>query len=327
MSGRKLALRHRFIDRPGGRKQHQGAVPPIGGLIIVPVFTLLYFLTVPDAANDIALFAGLFILLFTGLIDDRYNLRAAYKFAVQFAAALIVIVYGDAGIDSFGDILGHGDMSLGFVSVPFTALCLVMVMNALNMMDGLDGLAGGVSLVVLLVLLAGGISAGLNMNGVISLIVPLLVFLYFNMRHPGRPKAAVFLGDSGSLTLGLILGWMCIQFSKGVHLVFPPVAVIWILAVPVIDALTLFFLRLLRGRHPFSADRNHLHHRFLARGFSVGATVWWVMGAAAVTGAMALAAAFSDIPECAFFFIWLAGAAFYMAFSLRPAAGRMFDEE
>lgn len=323
--GRVWALKARFIDRPGGRKQHHGAVPPIGGLIVMPIFFALYVLTVPGAMSEWPLFAGLAVLLITGLIDDRHTLRAGLKFLVQIGVALLIVLVGGGNITTFGNLLGGGPIELGWVSVPFSVTCLVMMMNAVNMMDGLDGLAGGVSFVVLVFLTFLFGYAGGPVQAPVSLLIPLSVFLFFNMRHPWRDRAAVFLGDSGSLTLGLVMGYFCIHLSHRAPEVFPPVGAIWLLVVPVIDALSLFFLRLLRGRHPFAPDRNHLHHRFLLKGCSVRATTLWVMGATALAGAVALLP-LAGVPEFALFFTWLAGVVLYMGYTLRPSAARTFDD-
>lgn len=323
-AGRVWALKARFIDRPGGRKQHQGAVPPIGGLVVMPVFFLLYLLTVPGAMDEWSLFAGLAILLITGLIDDRHTIRAGGKFLIQIAVALLIVLAGDGAITTFGDLLGRGPIETGWISVPFSVACLVMMMNAVNMMDGLDGLAGGVAFVVLLCLIFVLWQTGLSFYAPLAMLAPLSVFLYFNMRHPWRDRAVVFLGDSGSLTLGLVLGYLCIRVSHLTPQDFPPVSAIWLLAVPVIDALSLFFLRLTRGRHPFSPDRNHLHHRFLLKGCSVQATTLWVMAATAVAGAVALLP-LAGVLECSLFYAWVAGVVIYMGYSLRPSADRTFE--
>jgi UDP-GlcNAc:undecaprenyl-phosphate GlcNAc-1-phosphate transferase len=324
MLGRKWALKFRFIDRPGGRKQHQGAVPPIGGLVIVPMFMALYLLLQANAVQDWALLMGIVILLLMGVVDDRINMRAGLKFAVQIFVAGLVVLAGKSQIDTLGNIWGTGGIYLGWISVPFSIACLVMMMNALNMMDGLDGLAGGVTFVILVSLICVAVYAGASPIGLLCLLIPLTVFLYFNMRHPWREKAAVFLGDSGSLTLGLILGWFCIQMTHSIPHAFPPVSAIWILAVPVIDALMLFFLRIRHKRHPFSADRNHLHHRFLDRGFSVGATTLLVMLSAWLCATIGLSFVVG-VPEYVLFAGWCVGVMMYMAVGLRSSARRIFD--
>jgi UDP-GlcNAc:undecaprenyl-phosphate GlcNAc-1-phosphate transferase len=325
--GMRLARRVGYVDRPGGRKQHVGGTPPIGGLVIMPVFAFFYYHSVPDAMNDWPLFAGLGALLALGIADDRFAINAWAKFIGQIFIATFVVVYGDAEIVSLGDLFGNGPVFLGWFSVPFTVASLVLLMNALNMIDGLDGLAGGIAASVLVMLMLACALAGLNgpMIAMAMLLAPLLAFLVFNIRHPWRKKAAIFLGDAGSLTLGLAIGWFAIRLSQGVHTPVLPITVIWLMAVPVIDTLTLFVLRLTKGRHPFSADRNHLHHRFLARDVPVHWTVLLMILATLGAGAIGMAGMQSGISEIALLLLWLGCLIGYIGFSLRPSAERDFD--
>lgn len=325
--GMRLARRIGYVDRPGGRKQHVGGTPPIGGLVIMPVFTFFYYHFIPNALNDWPLFAGLAALLILGIVDDRFSLNAWLKFIGQILIATFVVVYGHAQIVSLGDVFGQGPVLLGWFSVPFTVACLVLLMNALNMIDGLDGLAGGIAASVLFWLMIACAVAGLPgpLLGMAMLLAPLLAFLVFNMRHPWRKKAAIFLGDAGSLTLGLAIGWFSITLTQGVHTPVLPVTIIWLMAVPVIDTLTLFILRLKKGRHPFSADRNHLHHRFLARDVPVHWTVALMILATLGAGGIGMAGMMAGISEIALVLLWLGCLVGYIGFSLRPSAERDFN--
>lgn len=327
--GMRFARRIGYVDRPGGRKQHVGGTPPIGGLVIIPVFTFFYFAFVPDAARDWPLFAGLGALLGLGILDDRFSLDAWAKFFGQIIVASFVVIYGNAQVISLGDFIDNGPALLGVATVPFSIAALVLLMNAFNMIDGLDGLAGGIAACVLILLMAACAAAGLEgaVIGMAMLLAPLLAFLFYNMRHPWRKKAAVFLGDAGSMTLGLAVGWFCIHLSQGVHTPVLPVTVIWLLAIPVIDTLTLFILRLSKGRHPFSADRNHLHHRFEARGVSVQGTVYLVMLATLIAGLVGLIGMRLAVPEIALLLLWVGCLLFYLGYSLRPSAQRDFADK
>lgn len=327
--GMRLARRIGYVDRPGGRKQHVGGTPPIGGLVIIPVFTFFYCMFVADAARDWPLFVGLGALLGLGILDDRFSLDAWAKFFGQIIVAAFVVIYGGAEIISLGDFVNNTPAVLGAASVPFSVACLVLLMNAFNMIDGLDGLAGGIAAAVLVVLMAACAVSGLTapVMGMAMLLAPLLGFLVYNMRHPWRKKAAIFLGDAGSMTLGLAIGWFCIHLSQGVHTPVLPVTVVWLLAIPVIDTLTLFILRLSKGRHPFSADRNHLHHRFQARGVSVQVTVLLVVFATLLSGLFGIAAMRAGVPELALLILWVGCFLFYLGYSLRPSAQRDFVDK
>ena len=327
--GMRLARRIGYVDRPGGRKQHVGGTPPIGGLVIIPVFALFYNLFMPDAAPDWPLFAGLGMLLGLGILDDRFSLDAWAKFFGQIIVASFIVIFGGAEITSLGDLFGNGPVYLGAGSIPFSIASLVLLMNALNMIDGLVGLAGGITAGVLSLLIIACAMAGLQdaVLGMAMLLAPLAAFLVYNMRHPWRKKAAVFLGDAGSMTLGLAVGWFCIHLSQGAHTPVLPVTIVWLLAIPVIDTLTLFILRLSKGRHPFSADRNHLHHRFLARGVPVHWTVVCMIAVTLLCGGLSLLAMRSGVPDVALLLLWCGCFLVYLGYSLRPSAERAFANE
>jgi UDP-GlcNAc:undecaprenyl-phosphate GlcNAc-1-phosphate transferase len=327
--GMRLARRLGYVDRPGGRKKHVGGTPPIGGLVIMPIFAFFYLRFNPAGIQDWPLFAGLAALLLLGAVDDRLSLNAWIKFIGQIVIAGFVVIVGDAEIVSLGDIGGQGPVYLGWATIPFSIACLVLLMNALNMIDGLDGLAGGIAASILIWLMIACAMSGLYapLTGMGMLLAPLLAFLIFNMRHPWRKKAAVFLGDAGSLTLALAIGWFAIHLSQGPSAPVLPVTVIWLMAVPVIDTLTLFSLRLIKGRHPFSADRNHLHHRFLAHDIPVHWTVLFMIGATFGAGAIGMAGMQADVSDMALLLLWLGCLLGYVGYSLRPSAARAFDDE
>lgn len=327
--GMRLARRIGYVDRPGGRKQHVGGTPPIGGLVIMPLFAFFYLYFVPDGMHDWPLFAGLGALLVLGALDDRLALNAWVKFIGQILIATFVVMVGGAELTSLGDLSGRGPVYLGWLSVPFTVACLVLLMNALNMIDGLDGLCGGIAASILIWLMIACAMAGLTapLFGMALLLTPLLSFLFFNMRHPWRKKAAVFLGDAGSMTLALAIGWFAIHLSQGVHTPVLPVTVIWLMAVPVIDTLTLFILRLKKGRHPFAADRNHLHHRMLAYDIPVHWTVVFMILATLGAGAIGMAGMQAGVSDLSLLLLWLGTLLGYVGYSLRPSAARIFDDK
>ena len=332
--GGKLAPYVGLTDQPGGRKQHKGAVSLIGGLVIMPVFTALYFQTVPGAVADWPLFAGVFVLLVTGAVDDARQIHPFAKLAVQIWVACFVVIFGGADLEYPGDLFGFGPIELGVYSKPFSVACLVLFMNALNMMDGVDGLAGGISAMILLCLMVVCAYAGLwgALAAVSMLLAPLLAFLVFNMRHPWRRRAGIFLGDAGSLTLALVIGWLCIHLSQAriPDLGGPalkPIAAAWLLALPVMDVVALFFLRLLKGQHPFNPDRNHLHHRFLDRGIPVGWTVAILMLAVAGGAAAGIGGSVIGVPDVVLLAGWIGLLSLYILYSLRPSAVRHFESQ
>jgi len=140
----KIARRAGLVDHPGGRKQHDGAIPLIGGLVIIPVFfSVGVFSGLMSASEYGALMMGAALLLLTGLYDDRYQINPKLKFAVQIIAAIIIMQFGGARIVTLGDLFGLGEIELYYMEEIFTVFCIVLLVNAVNLMDGLDGLAGG----------------------------------------------------------------------------------------------------------------------------------------------------------------------------------------
>jgi UDP-GlcNAc:undecaprenyl-phosphate GlcNAc-1-phosphate transferase len=248
------------------------------------------------------------LVLVTGVIDDARGVPAFPKFLIHFTAAFLLVVPGGAQIETLGNILGMGEFRLGWASIPFSIACVVYIINAINMMDGLDGLAGGLGLIILFWLMAAcGVSNWWEAFNEIALLAGALAgFLYYNMRHPFRKRAAVFLGDAGSMALGLTIAWFCIGLSQGDHPVVAPVSVAWIIALPIIDAFGLLVARLKEGKHPFHPDRRHFHHHFLNAGFSVGQATGWILLLGACLGAIGFFGPMLGIPEGVLGWVWVA---------------------
>lgn len=271
---RKMAIAWNYVDHPGGRKTHAVPVPPIGGLVIIPIFLVFSWLATPNLMSHQPFLTGLLMVWITGALDDKFHISSALKFAVQLFAATLLVIGNGTAVYNLGNLFNLGEIRLEFLAIPFSILCVALVTNALNMIDGLDGLCGGIAFIMLLALICATIIGGGH-----ALLMPMMVlaatimgFLIFNYRHPWRQTATVFMGDSGSTTLGLILSWLVIELSQdytSTTAVIDPVVVAWILALPVWDALSLFAYRLSHRRHPFSPDRHHLHYQLQDAGFTV----------------------------------------------------------
>lgn len=305
--GRKLALRYGFADKPGGRKKHDNPVPPIGGLAILPMF--LFFSWSADLNNFVPwqLMAGVAVLLIMGAIDDAMTIRPFAKFAIMVWTACFVVIFGHAQIGNLGNLFGFGAVELGLYSKGFTIMCLVLLMNAVNMMDGVDGLAGGFCALVTLWFMVVCAGAGQTemFLALAILLAAILGFLMFNMRGPWRKSASVFMGDSGSLCLGLVLGWFSIKLTQGGNPPLEPVTVIWIIGLPVMDAFALFIARSVRGLHPFNADRRHLHHRLIDAGISPSRTTVILLAVVAFMAMVGFVAEDYHVPPVILFGVWM----------------------
>ena len=172
---------------------------------------------------------------------------------------------------------------LGLASTVFAT---IGVINALNMCDGLDGLSGTLAIISITgLLIVSSVNGGPADTLLLAVLAAaILGFLLFNLRVLGRNRAAVFMGDAGSMFLGYALTWFAISLSQGEQRAMVPAAALWFLMLPLFDTVSMMLRRIARGRSPFSADREHIHHVFLMAGFTVNETVT-VMAAAALIGA------------------------------------------
>ena len=305
-----------LVDRPGGRKKHQGTVPLTGGLCIFPVFMMVSLLAGGSLTALWPLFAALILVLVTGALDDRFQIGAWPRFAVHITAALLVVLAGGAQINSLGNLFGLGDFELGFMAIPFSLAAAALLINALNLIDGLDGLAGGTAFIMLFWLaFAGGIAA---MPELAILMAAVAGFLVYNMRGPWRKKAAVFLGDAGSLSLGVVITWFAILLAKSPAVALEPISVAWILALPAFDICAQFYRRMREGRHPFDPDRGHFHYHFIEAGIPPGKAVFMILVVNFILGGFGVLAAKMGVPLLVLTTLWISCLLTHMAVSERP---------
>lgn len=298
------AKRLGLVDIPSGRKNHTGEVPLTGGLAMFFAILLTAFLHDSLRSACISFFPALLLLVATGACDDKFELSPGSRFLTQAVAALLMIYVGKVAITDLGDLLGFGAIHLGLLSVPFTVFCVIGVINAINMLDGIDGLAGGVVFVYLLVFGGAALLSGNAAQAALLFLVAsaVLGFIAFNMRSPWRSKAAVFMGDSGSMMLGFVLAWFAIDLAEQETAAFTPITAVWILAIPILDTVSLMLRRMLKGKSPFSPDHDHLHHIFLRSGFSVPQTTLLIMGLSLAFGMIGMGAWYFGVPEHVMFY-------------------------
>jgi UDP-GlcNAc:undecaprenyl-phosphate GlcNAc-1-phosphate transferase len=301
------ARRFGLIDIPSGRKNHSGEVPLTGGLAMFLAIVLTVFSHGTLGGAYASIFPALLLLVVTGACDDRFDLSAGSRFVTQAIAALLMIYLGKVAITDLGDLFGGGAVRLAAWSTPFTVFCVIGVINAVNMLDGVDGLAGGV---VLVVFMAFGGAALLSGNATQATLLFVLAgavagFIVFNMRSPWRSRAAVFMGDSGSMMLGFAVAWFAIELTNQAPRAFSPITAVWILAIPILDTVSLMLRRILKKQSPFAPDHDHLHHIFLRAGFSVQQTVALIVSLSSALGLAGIAAWYCGVPEYVMFYFFL----------------------
>ena len=270
----RLAHRHKWYDRPDSRKIHTGLIPRMGGPGLFLSFILavvLPALALPRLGGGrlleprlIALFGGMTIVHLAGLYDDFKNLPAIWKFVLQLAAAAI-ITSGGFLIRSV-TLPYLGSINLGLAAYPLTVIWLVGIANAVNLIDGMDGLAGGIGAFAAAAMGAIALLQGSTRGAVLAfaLFGALLAFLLFNF-----PPARIFMGDSGSLFLGLTLAALPLVGGIPRSAAFGSLIVpVTLLTVPILDTATAILRRLRHRRSIISPDRQHIHHKLLAMGLS-----------------------------------------------------------
>ncbi len=267
--------RHLYDDLEKERKDHEHGISRLGGIAIFCAFTVvsLLFARYDDVLSTNILLTSCIMLFAVGMKDDLAGTSPATKFSIQFIVALILVGLGNVRLTSLYGVLGIWDIDY-YPSIVLSVLIIMFFINAFNLIDGIDGLAGTIGIIVNLtfaVMFMHMEEFGLAILA-FSLVGALVGFLFYNF-SPSR----IFMGDTGSLLVGLISIVLAIKFIElnkfGNSVPRPfflsaPATAVSILIIPLFDTFRVFILRIMQGKSPFSADRNHIHHRILKLGFS-----------------------------------------------------------
>ena len=284
-----ISLRKKLFDIPDARKIHKRAIPRLGGVSFFP--TILFSCCLVLAFRSLTgynisdlqvsyvlpeclfLICGMTLLYLTGIADDLIGVRYRQKFVVQILCTCFLPISGLWINDLYG-LFGVHVIS-AWVGIPFTVLTIVFITNAVNLIDGIDGLASGLSSVALLVFGVLFIEKGLWMYSIIafSTFGVLVPFFYYNVFGSVERARKIFMGDTGSLTLGYILSFLAVKYSQNNLVVTSYTEGAFVIAfstliVPSFDVIRVVMLRIRNGKSPFEADKNHIHHKFLAMGFT-----------------------------------------------------------
>lgn len=260
---RTLAFKFGVTDIPkDNRRMHKKEMPLMGGVAIFAAFTVSVLLFCKPTVPTVTMLIGNLVIVITGIIDDKYDINAFVKLFLQIAASLIAVC-GGITIEQI-NILGF-DIEFGVFAPLVTVLWITAITNAVNLIDGLDGLSCGVSTISAATLLVTLIRTDTDIN-VICMIAILvgacMGFLPFNF-NPAR----IFMGDTGALFLGYTLGVLSIQGCFKLNGIISFWVPILIFALPLADTTFAFLRRILTGKSPFHADRGHLHHKLIDKGF------------------------------------------------------------
>ncbi len=282
-----IGISKKLFSQPNSRSSHFAPVPQFGGVglyfatcITASVFVALlvfhdfggHLEKVYKPGGVLAFISGLTIIFYTGFVDDLIDMKALLKFLFQVVSVAIVMLPTNGFINHFFGIFGLEEISTA-LAIPFTFFVYLLVINAFNLIDGIDGLASSLGII-------GSLFFGVYFTSIerydlvilnFSLLGALGGFLISNFSKTKK----LFLGDSGSMVVGLCMAFQSVQFltlnpifEESSPMSHAPVYVLSIVAYPLIDVMRVIISRLLRNKSPFLPDRNHIHHKLLDLGFS-----------------------------------------------------------
>ena len=265
-----IAIDVGLVDKPNARKRHNGQVPLIGGISIFAAVLAASLIWLPNTLELRMYLIASAMMVFIGALDDKYDLKVRIRIVGQIIIASLMI-YGVGGyIANLGDLFGLGDIELGPVGIVFTYFAIIVVINAYNMVDGIDGLIGSLSLntftaIAILFLMSGNYG---YLSYPLILATATLPYLIFNLGFFKAYSKKIFMGDAGSMFIGLSVIWLLSIGTQGDSASFRPVTALWICAIPLMDMLAIVIRRYRKGKSPFKPDRDHLHHILQRAGLS-----------------------------------------------------------
>lgn len=302
-----VAFRKRLFDVPDSRKVHQGVIPRLGGISFAPsiLFTLsfttgLRYLIGYEIPEEMLRFlipefyfliCGLTLLFLTGIKDDLVGLRYRSKFLAQIIAAAMIPLSGLWINDLYG-ILGIHELT-PWLGIPLTILLIVFICNAVNLIDGIDGLASGLSCVSLVILGSLYIHNKLWIYAMLAFasLGVLIPFFYYNVFGKVDRCKKIFMGDTGSLTLGYILSFLIIRYSVYDPELIPDsegaiIVAFSTLIIPMFDVIRVMFIRWRNHKGLFVADKNHIHHKLLNMGLTQRQAMLLILAMACLFGGL-----------------------------------------
>ncbi len=290
-----------LYDIPNIRKVHKTKVPRLGGVAFLPCVLIGSLVaSVVMLANGVETITlslwtvyfmlGLTMIYIIGLIDDILGVRALNKLIIQLIAATMLPLSG-LYINNLQGLFGIYEIPF-YIGAPLTVIVVSFVSNSINLIDGIDGLSASLSIIALIGFLCSFLDWGLQTFaiGIAALVGVLVAFLYFNLLGKVERNRKIFMGDTGSLTLGFLLSFLSLKLSM-VNLHLPPfhgnglLISITLLLIPVLDAVRVAAARIWHHRPPMSPDKTHIHHKLMSVGLSqhqallviIGLTLFFIL--------------------------------------------------
>lgn len=304
----KFAVKIGAMDVPKDeRRVHKVAMPLMGGLAMYIAVVIGMILFLPKNRTSIAIIIGATLILISGIKDDIKGTTPKEKLVYQILAAGIAI-WGGINIDYITSPFTQGSnlINLSWLAIPITLFWIVGITNTLNLIDGLDGLAGGVAFISSFSFMLVAIKMGQGFIGVLAALVAgaCLGFLPYNFN-----PAKIFMGDTGSLFLGYMLAVISIEGALKSVATIAMIIPIIILGVPIFDTTFAIFRRILKGQSIMAADKSHLHHRLLEKGFTQKQTVLILYAISGIFGMFAVIVSKANSSQA----VWMSAILFVIA--------------
>lgn len=295
-----------LLDTPDHRKLHAGSIPLIGGGAMFLGISSAFFVLPTSHLHALWLLSSGAITLL-GIWDDARNISVRTRLFAQTIITLIICMESGLSIENLGNLLNLGNIHLANLSFLISIFAVVGAINAFNMIDGIDGLAGSIALVAFGALAILFATSNDTYGYQISLIfiAVLIPYLVINLHNYPSFWKKVFMGDSGSMLIGLSVAWLLIYGSQSESTSFRPVTALWIIGIPLMDMAAIMFRRLRKRQSPFRADRNHLHHIFMRADFSDRETLRIITLLSIFMSACGIAGEILEIQESFMFYSFL----------------------
>lgn len=302
-----LAKQYGLVDLPNERKLHSGEIPLIGGLAIYISILLVTMVFVPKSQEFSLYLISAALILFLGVLDDKYDLSVKLRIVAQVIIASIMIFGAGFYLTSLGGIFYFFELSLGVIGVFVTILAVIGSINAFNMVDGIDGLAGTLSVVTFssLAYLLYQVESDWYLLPVLF-VSALLAYLMFNLRWPSSKLQKIFMGDAGSMLIGLTVVWLLVIGTDSETQAFSPVIALYLIAIPLMDMAAIMYRRVKKGTSPFKPDRDHLHHIFERAGYTRKQTLVRISLAATSIAFIGIFGEYYQVQEWIMFTVFLA---------------------
>jgi len=271
-----LANNSGAIALPGKRHIHTHPTPKLGGIAIASGVLIFSPFIFPLNGIIGSYLAASALMLLLGIVDDIWGTEWKLKLTVSIIATSIIVFGAGVWVKNLGDLFGSGEIHLGLWGIPFTYFAVFGIINAINLIDGLNGLACGVSSIAFLSI---AVFASMSGNEIVFYLSLVNLGATLGLFKYNYPKARIFMGDSGSLFLGFSLAILAILLTQGDGNRVTPMVPVIILGLPIFDTVRVLLFRIINRKHPFRADKTHLHYLMMRSGIRPNhvVKVMWIL--------------------------------------------------